>query len=120
MPDLPEAIDPKQAWACRHPEFFPVDVNQADREALLRIPGLGLTSAVRIISSRRFGLLGLKHLEKIGVVMKRARPFIACRDYKPPQAAVKQLIPLKPQSNTSLPRQMDLFDEPVLAIQGRS
>jgi predicted DNA-binding helix-hairpin-helix protein len=69
-------VDPKCAWALRHPEFFPVEVNSADREELLRVPGVGMISADRIIEARRFGPLRAENLRKLGIVMKRARFFL--------------------------------------------
>ncbi|MCL2003197.1 MAG: putative DNA modification/repair radical SAM protein [Oscillospiraceae bacterium] len=69
-------VDPKCAWALRHPEFFPVEANHADREELLRVPGVGMISADRIIEARRFGPLRPENLRKLGVVMKRARFFL--------------------------------------------
>ena len=69
-------VDPKCAWALRHPEFFPVEANRADREALLRVPGVGVISADRIIGARRHGPLRPENLRKLGVVMKRARFFL--------------------------------------------
>jgi len=78
-PFLDEELDPKSAWALRHPEFFPVEVNRADYETLLRVPGLGVRSARRIIGARRVHSLDFEDLRKIGVVMKRARYFITCR-----------------------------------------
>lgn len=77
-PDLDLEIDPKLSWALRHPEYFPVDVNRADYEAILRIPGVGVKSATLIINARRFRRLTSEHLRRIGVVMKRARYFITC------------------------------------------
>ncbi len=77
-PHLDLDIDPKQAYALRHPERFPVDVNNADHEAILRVPGIGLKSARRIISLRRRGRIRLEHLKQLGVVLARARPFIHC------------------------------------------
>lgn len=78
-PFLDEELDPKSAWAMRHPEFFPVEINRADYGTLLRVPGLGVRSARRIISARRVHSLDFEDLRKIGVVMKRARYFITCR-----------------------------------------
>jgi predicted DNA-binding helix-hairpin-helix protein len=69
-------VDPKCAWALRHPEFFPVEVNRADREELLRVPGVGVISADRIIAARRFGPIRAENLRKLGIVMKRARFFL--------------------------------------------
>jgi putative DNA modification/repair radical SAM protein len=78
MPNLDESFDPKTAWALRHPEFYPVEINRADYAALLRVPGIGVTSARRIIAARRFSVITPEGLKKIGVVMKRAKYFITC------------------------------------------
>ena len=59
----------------RHPEQFPVDINKADYEMILRIPGIGVKSAKLIIASRRYSKLGYYQLKKIGVVMKKAQIF---------------------------------------------
>jgi len=79
-PNLDMEVDPKLAWALRHPEFFPVDVHTADYPTLLRVPGIGVKSATLIISSRKFGRLSSDQLKKIGIVMKKARYFITCRE----------------------------------------
>ena len=79
-PDLDLDVDPKLAWALRHPEVFPVDINKADYEMLLRVPGIGVKSAKIIIVSRRYANLGSEQLKKIGVVMKKASYFITCRE----------------------------------------
>ena len=73
-------IDPKLAWALRNPAFFPVDVNRADYEALLRVPGIGVKSARLIVASRRYRTLTQQSLRQIGVVMKKAQYFICCRE----------------------------------------
>ena len=75
--DLPLGMDPKLAWALRHREFFPVDVNSAPREALLRVPGFGVRNVKRILSVRRFRRLTAADLAKLRVPMRRAEPFIA-------------------------------------------
>jgi len=77
-PNLDESFDPKTAWALRHPEFFPVEINCADYGTLLRVPGIGVTSARRIIAARRFSVITPEGMKKIGVVMKRAKYFITC------------------------------------------
>jgi putative DNA modification/repair radical SAM protein len=77
-PNLDETLDPKAAWALRNPHFFPVDVNRAPHAALLRVPGVGVTSAARIATARRFATLRYDDLKKLGVVLKRARFFIRC------------------------------------------
>jgi predicted DNA-binding helix-hairpin-helix protein len=73
-------VDPKLAWALRHPEAFPVDINTADYEQLLRVPGLGTKSAWLIVNSRRFNRLTSYDLKKMGVVMKKAKYFITCNE----------------------------------------
>ena len=70
------ALDPKADWALRHPEFFPVEVGRADYEALLRVPGIGVRSARRILTARRQGPLSFEGLKRLGVVLKRAQYFI--------------------------------------------
>jgi predicted DNA-binding helix-hairpin-helix protein len=76
--DFDPRLDPKCCWALRHLEFFPVEVNRADYEALLRVPGVGVVSAKRILVARRTGALRAEDLRKLGVVMKRAQYFLTC------------------------------------------
>ena len=90
-PDLDLEIDPKLSWALRHPELFPVDINKADYEMILRIPGIGVKSARLIIASRRFSKLGFYQLKKIGVVMKKAQYFITCSEL--PMRTVNEMTP---------------------------
>ena len=90
-PDLELDLDPKMGWALRHPEFFPVDVNSAPYEMILRVPGIGVKSAKLIVASRRYGRLSTTQLKKIGVVMKRAQYFILCREL--PMQTVNELTP---------------------------
>lgn len=80
-PNFDPYLDPKCNWALRHPEFFPVEVNRASREELLRVPGIGPKSALRIVRARRMQRLGLAELKRIGVVLKRAQYFITCSGY---------------------------------------
>jgi len=79
-PNFNPFLDPKCNWAVNHMHCFPVDVNTADREMLLRVPGIGPKSVQRILQARRQNRLGLAELKRIGVVMKRARYFILCAD----------------------------------------
>ena len=72
------AVDPKCNWAINHLGYFPVEVNRADYEKLLRVPGIGMTSAKRIVSARRTSALSFDDLKKLGVTMKRAVYFITC------------------------------------------
>lgn len=90
-PDLDLDVDPKMGWALRHPDFFPIDVNTAPYEMILRVPGVGVKSAKLIITSRRYGRLNSEQLKKIGVVMKRAQYFIVCREL--PMQTVNELTP---------------------------
>ncbi len=71
-------LDPKCNWAINHLELFPVEINSAPRETLLRVPGIGVTSAMRILRARRAMKLDFAGLKKLGVVLKRAQYFITC------------------------------------------
>lgn len=77
-PVLDLEIDPKLSWALRNLNCFPLDINKADLQQILRIPGIGLLSAKKIVQGRRFGKIGIEHLKKMGVALNRARYFIAC------------------------------------------
>lgn len=78
-PLLDTEVDPKTAWALRNIELFPLEVNRASYEELLRIPGIGVKSALRIIKQRRMAPVSYDDLGKMGVVLKRAKYFITCR-----------------------------------------
>ncbi|HLP05207.1 MAG TPA: putative DNA modification/repair radical SAM protein [Paludibacter sp.] len=80
FPDLELEIDPKLSWALRHPEYFPVDINKADYNTILRVPGIGVKSAKLIVVSRRYACLRTADLKKIGVVLKKAQYFITCNE----------------------------------------
>jgi len=80
-PFLNEKFDPKVCWALQHLSFFPVEINTAEYWQLLRVPGIGVVSAQRIIKARRLSSLRSEDLQKIGVVMKRARYFITCNGF---------------------------------------
>ena len=77
--NLPMDLDPKCAWALRNPQFFPVEINRAPLEALLRVPGIGAKSAYKITEARRFAALGFEDLGRMRVVLNRARHFITCK-----------------------------------------
>ncbi len=79
-PDFNPYMDPKCNWAVNNMHLFPVDVNRAPHEMLLRVPGIGPTSAGRIVAARRHTHLGMQELKRIGVVLKRAQYFILTRD----------------------------------------
>ena len=121
-PNFNEQIDPKCDWALRHLELFPVELQTASYDMVLRVPGIGPKSAKRIIDARRYGKLDFDNLKKMGVVLKRAHYFITCSGkmmYKIPieeKYITRQLIStnekenwqIRHQSNT---RQMSLFDD---------
>ncbi|MGB9081390.1 MAG: putative DNA modification/repair radical SAM protein, partial [Desulfuromonadaceae bacterium] len=75
-PNLDMRFDPKSDWALRHLELFPVEVNRVEYEVLLRVPGIGVRSAQRIVQARRGTRLGEVELKKLGVVLKRAKYFL--------------------------------------------
>jgi putative DNA modification/repair radical SAM protein len=83
--ELDLALDPKTAWALAHRERFPVDINRAAREALLRVPGLGVRVVKRILSTRRMRRLRYADIEAMGARLGRARYFIVTADYRPAQ-----------------------------------
>lgn len=78
-PNFDIALDPKANWALNHLELFPIEINTADYELLLRVPGVGIKSAQRIVRSRRNGSISYYDLKKFGTVLKRARYFITCQ-----------------------------------------
>ena len=77
-PDFNVLLDPKCDWALRHLEQFPVEINRADYHTLLRVPGIGVRSAGKIVRARRYGTLTFEDLKKMRVVLKRAVYFITC------------------------------------------
>ncbi|AMR32917.1 radical SAM protein [Mucilaginibacter sp. PAMC 26640] len=78
QPHLDLDIDPKLGWAIRNMQAFPVDINKADLQMILRVPGIGLLSAKKIVSARRFGKLNWDQLKKMGVSLNRAKYFMIC------------------------------------------
>ncbi|MCG8702118.1 MAG: putative DNA modification/repair radical SAM protein [Bacteroidales bacterium] len=90
-PNLDLEIDPKLAYALRNPHIFPINLNTASYEEILRIPGVGQISAQKIIKARRYGKLSLNSLKKIGVVLKRARYFIESNEL--PSATIHEMKP---------------------------
>jgi len=79
-PHLDADIDPKLSWALRNLQFFPVDMNTAAYRMILRVPGIGVASAKKIVQARKFGKLRIDQLKKIGVAYNRAKYFIKCMD----------------------------------------
>jgi len=89
-PNFNPFLDPKCNWAIKHPEFFPVEINRASYEEILRVPGIGVTSAQRIISTRRYSALNFASLKKLGVVLKRAQYFIICNGRQNENLKIRQ------------------------------
>lgn len=120
-PNFNVFLDPKADWAVRHLECFPVEVNRADYQLLLRVPGIGVKSAQRIVRARRTASLTFDDLKKMGVVLKRALYFITCNgrmmyrtkieeDYIVRNlTAVKERLPFDVDGMTY--RQISLFDD---------
>ncbi|WP_199120232.1 putative DNA modification/repair radical SAM protein [Pedobacter sp. ASV28] len=79
-PHLDTDIDPKLSWALRNLHHFPIDTNTADYQMILRIPGIGIGSAQKIVQARKFGKLYIHQLKKIGIAYNRAKHFITCAD----------------------------------------
>lgn len=77
-PNLDTDMDPKISWALRHPELFPMEVGKASMDQLLRIPGVGTLSALRIVRQRKHSRVQYEDLKKMGVVLKRAKFFLTC------------------------------------------
>ena len=96
-PNLDLEFDPKFAYALRNPGLFPIDINKADYELILRVPGIGVKSAQQILSARRFGRISSYQLKKMGVVLKRAKYFITCNELGSPT-----INELKPEGIRSL------------------
>jgi putative DNA modification/repair radical SAM protein len=103
---LPLDIDPKMAWALKFRECFPVDVNRAPKEVLLRVPGLGVRAVSKILSSRRWRKLSLADIGRLTVSVAKLRPFIITSDWRPvllsDKADLRGLVSAKPE-------QMELF-----------
>lgn len=115
-PELDLEFDPKLSYALRNYHLFPIDVNRADYEMILRVPGIGVKSANRIVAARRHGTLNSQHLKKMGVVMKRAKFFITCRELMPyykslrPELIRRELLKGEKRHKKLLPNgQLDLF-----------
>ncbi|HSX56967.1 MAG TPA: putative DNA modification/repair radical SAM protein [Sphingomonas sp.] len=102
--NLPLDIDPKHAWALKHRDFFPLDVNRAPREALLRIPGLGVRAVDGIIAARRHRRLRLDDVARLTVSIARLRPFLIAADWRPTALADALLAPRRLK-----PAQLELF-----------
>jgi putative DNA modification/repair radical SAM protein len=103
---LPLDIDPKLAWALKHREQFPVDVNRAPKELLLRVPGLGVKAVNAILASRRWRRLRLDDVARLTVSIAKLRPFITAEDWRP--VMLTDQLDLK-QKIVSKTKQLELF-----------
>ncbi|KMO86959.1 hypothetical protein AB840_05425 [Megasphaera cerevisiae DSM 20462] len=110
-PDFDLQLDPKACWALRHPEVFPVEINRASYHMLLRVPGIGVTSAQRICAARRAAWLSYDTLRRLGIVLKRAKYFITCRGKFYGESScpdfIRQRLILRERSGSY--EEMDLF-----------
>ena len=117
-PNFNVLLDPKADWALRHLELFPVEINRADYQMILRVPGIGVKSAQRILTARRHSRLDWPQLKKIGVVLKRAQYFLTASGKMAeglrftPDSVLRGLIaaerPLLPQQEAV---QLSLFEQ---------
>lgn len=122
-PFLDLDIDPKLGYALRNLHLFPVDLNHADYELILRIPGIGVQSAQRIIQARRYRKLNMNHLQKIGIVMKRAKYFIKSNelpmakfDWSPERLRHKMITESVSKNSKSFDTQMSMFADYLPAL----
>ncbi|MFH6781053.1 MULTISPECIES: putative DNA modification/repair radical SAM protein [Methylobacterium] len=99
-------VDPKLAWALRNRDRFPVDVNKADREMLLRVPGLGVRAVDKIVAARKHATLRLDDVARLTSGLKRARPFLIAADYAP--VRLTDRLDLRTRL-AEPPRQLSLF-----------
>lgn len=121
-------LDPKEDWAVRHLEQFPVEINRAPYEMILRVPGIGVKSAMRIVNARRSANLDFNALKKIGVVLKRALYFITCNgrmmyhtkleeDYIVRNLTADAKVKRQLGEDGMTYRQLSLFDDTTLSAQ---
>ena len=108
--NLPQEYDPKCAWALKNMQCFPVEINTAPLEMLLRVPGIGTLGAYKIMKARRFGALRFEDLARMRIVLKRAQHFITCggKFYGSENtSAVRRMLALEEHSQTS--EQLSMF-----------
>ena len=113
-PNFSNIIDPKSDWALRHKEIFPLEINRAPYELLLRVPGLGVKSARKIVMARRHTVLRFEDLKKMRVSMKRAKYFITCAGRTYDNLWIREeLITPRLLADNTLFGQMNLLDMPT-------
>lgn len=122
-PNFDINFDPKTNWALNNLDIFPVEINTAPYETLIRIPGIGIKGAMKIINARKIAFLDFYDLKKLGVVIKRAQYFVVCKgkyygavdlDEEKVRAALKPKIDLNYVENEDC-KQLSLFDSPTLS-----
>jgi len=113
-PDLPLGMDPKLAWALRHPEQFPVDLHTAPREILLRIPGLGVRNVDRLLHVRRWHRVTLQDLARLRAPLKKIMPFVITADHQPIAIGGKKWANARPPD-----RQLELFGPDPSVFSGQ-
>lgn len=91
-PHLDLDIDPKLSWALRNLHQFPIDINKADYEMIMRVPGIGVGSALKIVNARRFRKLGFEELKRIGIAYNRAKHFIICKGTTSPHVLREDVL----------------------------
>lgn len=122
QPNFNVYLDPKCEWALRHLEYFPVEINKATYQMLLRVPGIGVKSARRIVGARKSTMLNFDALKRIGVVLKRAHYFITCNGKMMYQTKIdedyitRRILELDRRKNWELDydvtfKQLSLFDD---------
>lgn len=122
QPNFNVLVDPKCNWALNHMEQFPVEINQAPYEMLLRVPGIGVKSAIRIVRARKTGRLDFAGLKKLGVVLKRAQYFTLCNGKTidglkiTPDGVLRSLIAEHNMAKMTVqePVQLALFEGPLI------
>ncbi len=113
--ELSLEIDPKLAWALRRRDFFPVDVNTAPKEDLLRVPGLGVRSVQKILRLRRWRKLTLTDLGLLHVSVNKTKPFVVTQDHRPTLLLDRADLPARAKKAVA---QLELFDAPKAALSG--
>lgn len=115
--NLSAELDPKCAWALRHMELFPIEVNTAPLESLLRVPGIGARGAYRITEARKYTSLDFDNLAKMRIILKRAKHFITCKGKfygSENVSAVNASLMLQEQNSNA--EQLSMFSSPSVAL----
>ena len=113
-PNFSTLIDPKCEWALRHMEFFPVEINTAPYEMILRIPGIGVRSAQKIVKARRYTRLSFEDLKKMRISMKRAKYFVTVNGKTFDNMRIKSEYTAAALLAMEGHAQVSLFDEPSM------